>query len=246
MGNPNFSVHNRRQREYFERTRKATMIPGDTPYVRRHVDEMLRRVAPHPGERVLEVGCGMGRHALLMAARGIRLEGLELSPVLLDQFRLANGGRYDIPLHCADMLHPPQHLEGRFDVVVGFFTLHHLPDLGAGMRAVARILTPGGRAAFIEPNPVNPLYYLQILFTPNMRWREERGILQMRSAVMGPAMRQAGLEPSPPERFGFFPPAVANRPWGAQLEAVLERQRMLRPWLPFQVFAGTRAASSAS
>lgn len=246
MGNHDFSVHNRHQREYFERTRKATMVPGDSPYIRRHVDVMLRRVAPHPGERVLEVGCGMGRHALLMAARGIRLEGLDLSPVLLDQFRLANGGRYDIPLHCADMLHPPQHLEGRFDIVVGFFTLHHLPDLGAGMRAVARILKPGGRASFIEPNPVNPFYYLQILFTPNMRWREERGILQMRSAVMGPAMRQAGLEPSPPERFGFFPPAVANRPWGAQLEAVLERQRMLRPWLPFQVFAGTRSASSVS
>ena len=246
MGDPHYPVHNRRQREYFERTLKATMVPRDTPYIRRHVDEMLRRVAPRPGERVLEVGCGMGRHALLMAARGIRLEGLELSPVLLDQFRMANGGRYDIPLHCADILHPPQHLEGQFDVVVGFFMLHHLPDLAAGMRAIASVLKPRGRAAFIEPNPINPFYYLQIIFTPNMRWREERGILQMRSAVMGLAMRQAGLEPTPPERFGFFPPAVANRAWGARLEAVLERQRILRPWLPFQVFAGTRAASGAS
>ncbi len=197
MGEPHYPVHNRRQREYFERTLKATMLPRDTPYIRRHVDEMLRRVAPRPGERVLEVGCGMGRHALLMAARGIRLEGLELSPVLLDQFRTANDGRYDIPLYCADVLHPPQPLEGQFDVVVGFFMLHHLPDLAAGMRAIARLMKPRGRAAFIEPNPLNPFYYLQILFTPNMRWREERGILQMRPASYGACHASGGAGAHP-------------------------------------------------
>jgi SAM-dependent methyltransferase len=42
-----------------------------------------------PGDRVLDVGCGPGRHALALAARGIEVLGVDLSPDFVDLARSA-------------------------------------------------------------------------------------------------------------------------------------------------------------
>jgi len=144
--------HNRRQRSYFERTRKRTMEPVRTPYVCRQVEEVMRAAQLAPSHHVLEVGCGMGRHTLGLAERGVQVEGFDLSPVLLERLWRSDGGRYNIPLHCGDVLRPPPELKERFDAVVGFFTLHHLYDVGRCLEAMVRLLRPGGRLVFLEPN----------------------------------------------------------------------------------------------
>ena len=232
--------HNRFQRRYFERTVKRTMVPVDSRYLRRHVDEALKAGGIVPGQRVLEIGCGMGRYTMLLAREGLRIEGLDLSSVLLDRMREFNGGRFDIPLHCASADNPPAELEGAFDAVLGFFVLHHVVDLEGCFRGVARLLKPGGRAAFLEPNPLNPLYYVQILVTPTMTWQGERGILRMRQRLISDAILRAGLSQPRLSRFGFFPPFLANRPWGARLERALERVPLWRGQLPFQIFKAER------
>ena len=53
------------------------MVPRDTPCLQRHVDELLRFASVSASDRVLEVGCGMGRYTLLLAERGVRVEGLD-------------------------------------------------------------------------------------------------------------------------------------------------------------------------
>jgi SAM-dependent methyltransferase len=234
--------HNAQQRVYFEETAKPTMAPRNTPYLHRHVDEALRFAGYTPDQRVLEVGCGMGRYTLILARRGVRVEGLDLSPVLLQRlqaYNQASGGR-EIPLHCADVGSPPPGLAGSFDLVLGFFALHHLHGLPACFAAMARLVRPGGRVVFVEPNAFNVLYYIQIGITPGMTWAGDGGIAQMRTGVVFPAMGQAGLRDLAVHRFGFFPPFLANRPWGARLEGWLERAPWWRPFLPFQVFRGER------
>lgn len=232
--------HNLRQRRYFERTLKCTMLPKDTPYLRRHVDELIRFAGIAPRERVLEVGCGMGRYTLILAQRGVWVEGLDLSEVLLDRLREFDGGRYNISLHCADVLRAPETLQGQFDVVVGFFTLHHLHHLAGCFEAMARLVKPGGRVAFLEPNPYNILYYLQMLITPGMTWQGDGGMIRMRPGLIFRAMQDAGFTSPELKRFGFFPPFVANKAWGACLESYLERLPFLSPLLPFQLFKGLR------
>lgn len=176
----------------------------------------------------------MGRHAFLLAARGLRVEGLELSPHLVERMRAQDP--FGIPVHCADMSEPPSSLEGRFDAVVGFFVLHHVPDLTAAFRGVARVLRPGGKTVFVEPNPYNALYYAQIAVTPGMLWSAEKGLTRMRLSPMFAAMADAGLIRPALRRFGFFPPFLRNRPWGGKVEAVFERIPLLGPVLPFQLF----------
>ncbi len=232
------SEHNEQQRAYFETIDKPRMLPAETPYIRRQVEELLRCAGIGPDDRILEVGCGMGRYTLDLARRGLNIEGLDLSPVLLDRLRAFGGGRYGIPLHCADILESPPSLEGCFDAVIGFFTLHHLHDLEASFAAMRRLLKPGGRLAFLEPNAYNPLYYVQIVVTPGMSWKGDGGMVRMRRSVVFRALERAGFENLRLDRFGFFPPFLANRPRWARLELWLERAPLWRPALPFQIFQG--------
>jgi hypothetical protein len=124
--------------------------------------------------------------------------------------------------------------------VVGFFTLHHVPDVARCLHGCASLVKPGGRVAFLEPNPYNPLYYVQLLVAPGMSWEGERGILEMRKRTVLDAMASAGLTDLRFSRFGFLPPAIVNRPRGGELETRLERLGALQQVLPFQLFAGTR------
>jgi SAM-dependent methyltransferase len=233
---PDIAEHNRAQIEYFEHAGKEAMRPTSTPYVERQVDALVRFAGLAEGDHVLDVGCGMGRYTLPLAERGLSVEGIDLSRTLLDRLEAFNAGRHEIPLHCADILELPESLNETFDAAVGFFTLHHLHDLSASFAAMARLVRPGGRIVFLEPNPLNVLYYIQLVVAPGMSWQGDRGILKMRPRTVFGAMEAAGLASPAIERFGLFPPFAANRPLGARLERGLERVPLWRPLRAFQLF----------
>lgn len=235
-------AHNRAQRDYFEARVKRTMVPRPSRYLARHVDELVRHAALTPPQRLLEVGCGMGRYTLLLAEKGFAVEGLDLTPDLLEKLDAYNGGRFDIPLHAADIADPPAALVNGFDAIVGFFALHHMHDLAACYAGMAQVVRPGGTVAFVEPNPFNPSYYLQILLSPRMRWRAERGILRMRRRTIFAAMASAGLVAPRLARFGLFPPQLAERAWTGGIERAAESALSPTPCLAFQIFSATRPA----
>jgi SAM-dependent methyltransferase len=235
---PEIVEHNRLQIEYFEHAGKEAMRPTSTPYVERQVDALIRFAGLAEGDHVLDVGCGMGRYTLPLAERGFAVEGVDLSRTLLDRLEAFAAGRHEIPLHCADILELPESLDRTFDAAVGFFTLHHLHDLPASFAAMARLVRPGGRIAFLEPNPLNVLYYVQLAVAPGMSWDGDKGILNMRPRTVFGAMEEAGFTGPALERFGLFPPFAANRPLGARLERRLERVRLWRKILAFQLFRG--------
>jgi SAM-dependent methyltransferase len=239
----NVEEHNRAQIEYFEHAGERAMRPTSSSYVEHQVNELVRFAGLVEGDRVLDVGCGMGRYTFPLADRGLRVEGVDLSQTLLDRLDRFNAGRYEIPLHCADVIDLPAALDGRFDAVVGFFTLHHLHDLSASFAAMARVVRPGGRVVFLEPNPLNVLYYIQLAVAPGMSWEGDKGILQMRPHTVFAAMAGAGLASPSMTRFGLFPPFVTNRSWGWRLERTLERVRAWRSLLAFQLFRADRAPS---
>jgi SAM-dependent methyltransferase len=234
MGTENY------QRAYCEGFVAGTIAPVDSPHLRRQLDETLRAAELRPGDRVLEVGCGMGRFTLALASRGIAIEGLDFSPVLLERLRAFEGQRFNIPLHVADIDAPPASLDGQFDAVMAFFVLHHLPDLNRTMAAVARLLKPGGRAVFLDVNGWNPLFYLEIFLTPGMTWRGDKGFWNMRPGVLVPAMEAAGLQSVRAHRFGLFPAPVANTALGARVEARVEQLPVPWPLQAYQLFTARR------
>jgi SAM-dependent methyltransferase len=229
-------AHNAVQTAYYARG-KARMDPRHTRYLERHVDDLWRFAELAPGQRVLEVGPGQGRYTLRLADRGLDLEVLELVPEMLALLDQARRDR-EIALHRGDVLSPPASVVPGFDAVIGFFALHHMHDVRGCVTSMARLLRPGGRFAFLEPNAFNPLYYAQIALSRDMTWAGDRGVLEMRPGFLREAVREAGLTDVRIERFGFFPPAITNRPRGASLERTLESIPPLRPFLPFQLIGG--------
>lgn len=234
----NVEQHNDYQRDYFARVERQTIEPESSDYVARHLDELIRAADLQPGDRILEVGAGKGRFTLQLAARGFDVVATDLSAHLL-----ADLERRDPELRtvAADVCELPQLIEERFDKIIGFFMLHHLPDLPAAFRGMAGVLAPGGSLTFCEPNAWYLPFYLQITFSRKMTWRGDGGVLNMRPGVLAPAMRAAGLEPAEPRSFGFFPPFITNRPVGKRIEEKLEALPLPETTHAFRIFQATDA-----
>src|SRR5262245_19313009 len=118
--------HNAYQRAYYARPRRA-ISPEDSPYVQRHLTELLRDVPLEPHHPILEIGAGSGRFTVPLVHRGLSLTAQDLSQDLLTQLTSAVP---EVPTDCGDVVGLASRLSTRFDRVIGFFILHHLLDLG--------------------------------------------------------------------------------------------------------------------
>ena len=107
-----------------------------------------------PGDSALDVCCGTGDLALELASRvtpGGRVVGCDFSEPMLDLARekTAQRGAEGVRFEWADALELPYDGE-RFDAVTVGFGVRNLADLDRGLRELARVLKPGGRAVILE------------------------------------------------------------------------------------------------
>lgn len=102
------------------------------------------------GRRVLDLGCGHGMAAIVLARRGGRVTACDLSLGYLReaQARAAANGVHPRLLLCDGERLP--FADGAFDCIWGNAILHHL-DLERAASEIYRVLVPGGRAVFCEP-----------------------------------------------------------------------------------------------
>jgi len=99
------------------------------------------------GARVLDVPCGQGRHAHLLAEAGYNVDGLDYSTHLLERARARGTGR-TLRYTRGDMRRLPARWTGRFDAVLNLYTSFGFftdPRTDARVMAeFARVLAPGG------------------------------------------------------------------------------------------------------
>lgn len=138
----------RRQARYFRRAYAEGVhgwpVSGATPEVRRY----LKRISRSGPRRGLDLGCGEGRHAILMAQLGFRVEGVDLEPLALRKAGACAAAarvRKRIRFSRQDALKLRFGKE-TFDVVVDSGCFHHMvkPDWPAYVREIHRVLRPGG------------------------------------------------------------------------------------------------------
>jgi ubiquinone/menaquinone biosynthesis C-methylase UbiE len=118
------------------------------------------RLGLKSGDKVLDLGCGFGRHAFEAARRGASVVALDagrdevngvaaMFAAMVEAGELAEGSTHANVVQ-GDALHLPFPNES-FDRVICSEVLEHIPDDLAAMHELARVLRPGGTMAITVP-----------------------------------------------------------------------------------------------
>jgi trans-aconitate methyltransferase len=99
---------------------------------------VLELLAPKPGERILDLGCGDGALTRLLAAKGCSVVGVDSSPAFIDAARALG---LDARIGDARTLS----FDGEFDAVFSNAVLHWVRPPETAIDGVWRALRPGGR-----------------------------------------------------------------------------------------------------
>ncbi|HET9108355.1 MAG TPA: class I SAM-dependent methyltransferase [Steroidobacteraceae bacterium] len=109
------------------------------------------------GAKVLDVGCGIGRWSRLLASRGARVTGVDLSPTMIAEAerRAAAGG---LASRCRFIVQDSAALEigESFDLILCVTMLQHMLDIATmrcALRRMAQHLAPRGRLVILEAAP---------------------------------------------------------------------------------------------
>ncbi len=122
---------------------------------------LVERLAPTPGERALDLGCGRGAVTFPLAeavgATG-RVDAIDLAPAMvrLTGEDAVRRGLAHVHTDLADVSAPEQSDlvgAGAYDVVASSLVLFFLPDPGAALTHWRPLLAPGGRLGFSTFRP---------------------------------------------------------------------------------------------
>lgn len=97
--------------------------------------------------RFLDLGCGLGRHSLLFAANGFRVDSFDLSEVAIDGLKetCARSGVANIACATGDMAELP-YPDGAFDCLLAYHVISHTDTRGIAriIGEIKRVLKGGG------------------------------------------------------------------------------------------------------
>jgi SAM-dependent methyltransferase len=147
-------------RRYFRRAYRSGkhgwQVEAPSPCAVRVLRRLKKLV---PGGRLLDVGCGEGRHAIAAARLGFRVTAVDYEPLALGRARrFAREKKVrGIVFRRADVFRLP-FADGRFDVVLDYGCLHHQrkSDWRAYKASLLRVLVPRG-------------FYALTVFSPRFR-----------------------------------------------------------------------------
>lgn len=127
-------------------------VATDAPDAHRHREYISWLLgildAPH-GAQLLDVACGRGEFLHYAAEHGLRVVGVDLSPVAIDAARERLGADADLRVGSGE--HLPFD-DDTFEYVTCLGSLEHYSDPLQGVREIARVLRSDGTALILVPN----------------------------------------------------------------------------------------------
>ena len=180
--------------------------------MRPFLEESLAAMArPPDGLSALEIGCGSGPISCFLAAQGLRVRGIDVSPTALEMAR-ENAAERGIhaQFDSADICNMPDQSD-RYDLIVDGHCLHYFifeQDRRSALSAIRRLLKPNG-LFLIETMISHP----GLIVGPNYRI-DDRGVLSIK--VDDPAGHE-GAFPSANEWFAPYRRLLTSEQVAAEL-----------------------------
>ena len=137
----------------------------------RRAKAILEAVRPLPGHRILELGCGRGEMAKILSSQSVaHVTGVDVcEPFIAQATREHGSARLDFITADLSKAEDLERLGHSWSAVVGNGILHHLYYvIDDALPRLRRLIAPGGRFVFWEPNLFNP-YVLSIFGVPPLR-----------------------------------------------------------------------------
>ncbi|MBN2100700.1 methyltransferase domain-containing protein [Candidatus Dojkabacteria bacterium] len=229
-----------KQKEYHNKTAQEydfvdKIISRENRNHIKKLDKIIDLLRLEGTERILEIGIGSAIHAKHLMRRfpSLDFHGIDISyeMIKISEDKLKKYNRVTLTVDNGQKTKFPDNC---FDCVFYATTLHHIPDPVEAVKEVKRILKPGGRAVFMEPNRLFPKNTWEILTIP-----EERGMLQITKKNMKKWGEMYGFRTIEVGNFLYtlpFPKALF--PLYDRIDAILEKIPILKKFSFMVYFYG--------
>ena len=119
-----------------------------------------------PGDKILEIGCGIGTVVHELSSKGHDIVGIDISGEAIEYGRKKYGD-IRLEVQAAEIL---PYEDESFNVVLSFDLFEHIAAIDKHISEVRRVLRPGGYYLFQTPNKYSNIIY-EILWTKSLQWR---------------------------------------------------------------------------
>lgn len=126
-------------------------------------DAVVARLAPKPGETVIDIGAGVGAGTMVAAAAGAKVMAVEPTPYMrrILNWRRAASSRRDLVTVVDGSAEATGVANGSANGVWAVNTMHHWVDVDVALGELVRIVAPGGRVLLVDEDfddPSHPDY----------------------------------------------------------------------------------------
>jgi ubiquinone/menaquinone biosynthesis C-methylase UbiE len=150
------------ERQHFDKLAKRydknyTYNSGFTQYkIQKKLNILFEEVSKKKKLKILELGAGTGEYTQHLATLfpNAEISAIDISPKILAIAKKKCRQYRNVSFKVASAYSLP-YKEKSFDIVCGFYILHHLEQKKT-MREIYRVLKPEGQSFFYEPNILNP------------------------------------------------------------------------------------------
>lgn len=119
-----------------------------------------------PGDKVLEIGCGIGSAVFELSQQGYDVTGTDISSAAI-AYGQKKYGNIRLEVQAAETL---PYEDESFDVALSFDLFEHIAQIDRHVSEVRRVLRPGGFYLFQTPNKYSNVIF-ETLWTKSLQWR---------------------------------------------------------------------------